>query len=63
MNHFETIEYLQRENSKQREVYHIQTEVGIMDHLADYTPILTGTIPNAIDTITSDIDTCCYWQD
>jgi hypothetical protein len=60
---FTNIEYLKSGNGKQRLVYQLLTENGIMQKLHKYDPLLAGTIPINIDLETSDIDIICYCKD
>ena len=61
MGKFDTLDYLSEGNPKQKKVYQILTSNRVMDILADYSPILTGTIPIAVDTEKSDLDIICHW--
>ncbi|TDE17629.1 DUF4269 domain-containing protein [Dyadobacter psychrotolerans] len=60
---FDTIEYLKYGNAKQLLAYNILTETGIMDLLAEFDPLLVGTIPIDIDIETSDLDIVCFYKD
>lgn len=62
-NNFDTIEYLQHGNPKQKEVYGVLVKSGIMEALHQYDPLLVGTIPINIDIEDSDIDIICYYDD
>ncbi|MBE9583693.1 DUF4269 domain-containing protein [Mucilaginibacter sp. JRF] len=58
---FDTIEYLKTGNSRQRSAYDTLVKYHIMEVLADFNPILTGTVPIGIDIPGSDLDIiCCY---
>ena len=59
---FDNIAYLQKGTEKQRRAYHALTDLGILDKLHHYSPLLTGTIPLDIDTDSSDLDIICCWQ-
>ena len=63
MQDFKNIDYLKFGNSRQREVYALLKEIRIFETLKDYDPILTGTIPIAIDLPESDIDIICQCRD
>jgi hypothetical protein len=56
---FINIEYLKEGNDRQRRAFEELTEISIFEHLQDYTPILTGTIPIGIDLPESDLDIIC----
>lgn len=56
---FENIDYLEKGNSKQRHCWALLTENGILGKLANYGPLLAGTIPIGIDTDSSDLDIVC----
>lgn len=53
---FLTIDYLKEGNERQREVYKLIKQLGIMNSLAAYHPVLCGTIPIGIDIEDSDLD-------
>lgn len=53
---FTTIEYLQHGSIKQQAAYVAITNLGIMERLLDYRPVLCGTIPIGIDIDGSDLD-------
>ena len=53
---FETIDYLQFGNKKQKDAYSSIKKLGIMQNLTKYTPILCGTFPIGIDIVSSDLD-------
>ena len=58
---FETIAYLKTGNPRQQKAYKVLEELGIMEKLQEFTPVLTGTIPIGIDIETSDLDIIgCY---
>lgn len=58
---FTQIGYLKSGNDKQRLAY-IALE-RILPSLADYSPVLVGTIPIAIDIDSSDLDIACCYND
>lgn len=58
---FENIEYLKTGNERQQSAYEILKKHRVLGLLESFDPILTGTIPIAIDIETSDLDiSCCY---
>lgn len=56
---FTNIEYLKEGNDRQRSTYIVLTELSLFEHLQEYKPILTGTIPIGIDIPKSDLDIIC----
>jgi hypothetical protein len=62
MTDFTTIDYLKNGNSRQIQTYEILTQYKILDDLAEFDPILAGTIPIHIDIENSDLDIICYWK-
>ncbi|WP_242117787.1 DUF4269 domain-containing protein [Aestuariivivens sediminicola] len=60
---FTHIEYLRNGNSRQQSAYEELTSLSIFEHLRDYNPILTGTIPIGIDLPESDLDIICQCCD
>ncbi|RZL41381.1 MAG: DUF4269 domain-containing protein [Pedobacter sp.] len=63
MINFLDISYLKLGNEKQQKAYQIITDYAILEKLAQYNPILVGTIPIDIDIEKSDLDIICYAQD
>ncbi|SHM74218.1 DUF4269 domain-containing protein [Flavobacterium saccharophilum] len=59
---FSTIEYLKNGNQKQILAYEILTRNNVLDDIAEFEPILVGTIPINIDIENSDLDIICYWK-
>lgn len=58
---FSDISYLQRGTSLQQRVYVLMTEYRLLEVLADYGPVLIGSIPIRVNLAGSDIDiSCCY---
>lgn len=58
---FQSIDYLQSGNEKQKRAYEVLKNHRVMEILAAFDPILVGTIPIQIDIETSDLDIiCCY---
>lgn len=62
MTHFSNIEYLKNGNQKQRNAFKVLTQHKILSNLAEFDPILVGTIPINIDIENSDLDIICYWK-
>lgn len=60
---FTNIEYLKKGNNRQRRAHAELTKLSIFEHLRDYKPILTGTIPIDIDIPESDLDIICQCSD
>lgn len=59
--HFDTLDYLRAGTPRQQQAYEVLTQHALLDKLREYTPLLAGTIPLAIDTEHSDLDILCYW--
>lgn len=53
---FETVDYLQKGNNVQKKAYEAMNNLGIMEDLSEYNPILCGTVPIGIDIPRSDLD-------
>lgn len=53
---FDKIDYLQLGNEKQIHAHKVISNLGIMDKLSEYNPILCGTFPLGIDIVGSDLD-------
>ncbi|MBP3951848.1 DUF4269 domain-containing protein [Bacillus suaedae] len=53
---FEKITYLESGNTKQKRAYKVINDVGIMTSLAEFNPILCGTLPINLDISGSDLD-------
>ena len=62
MPDFTTIEYLRTGNEKQRQTFEILNQNKILLNLAEFEPIIVGTIPINIDIENSDLDIICYWK-
>jgi len=60
---FLSIEYLKEGNERQKLAYQTLVTHQILEKLAVYHPILTGTIPINIDIENSDLDIICYWKE
>ena len=56
---FTNIKYLRRGNERQKRAYAELTKLSIFEHLQDFKPILTGTIPIGVDLPESDLDIIC----
>ncbi|WP_431244261.1 DUF4269 domain-containing protein [Flavobacterium sp. P21] len=59
---FKNIEYLKSGNKIQTEAYETLTKNKVLESLAEFDPILVGTIPINIAIENSDLDIVCYWQ-
>lgn len=62
MTDFTNIEYLKTGNEKQIRAYEILTKYKVLSNIAEFQPILVGTIPINIDIENSDLDIICYWK-
>ncbi len=62
MTDFTNIEYLKTGNEKQIRAYEILTKYKVLSNIAEFEPILVGTIPINIDIENSDLDIICYWK-
>ncbi|RYJ39641.1 DUF4269 domain containing protein [Flavobacterium anhuiense] len=62
MINFKNISYLKTGNLKQQAAFHILTKHQVLENLAEFDPILVGTIPINIDIENSDLDIVCYWK-
>lgn len=63
MKDYRNIEYLKTGNEVQQSAYTAMTELGILEILKAYDPILVGTIPIALDVPRSDLDIICQVYD
>lgn len=59
---FKDISYLKTGNPKQQAAFHILNQHKVLENLADFDPILVGTIPININIENSDLDIICYWK-
>jgi hypothetical protein len=57
------VEYLNQGTDRQRSAFQVLVELDIFSVLAEYNPMVAGTIPLNIDVETSDLDICCYAED
>lgn len=62
MINFNTINYLKTGNPKQILAFEVLTQNKTLSNLAEFDPILVGTIPINIDIENSDLDIICYWK-
>ncbi|MNK68707.1 hypothetical protein D3C87_880760 [compost metagenome] len=62
MINFKDISYLKTGNLKQQTAFHVLTQYKVLENLAEFDPILVGTIPINIDIENSDLDIVCYWK-
>ena len=60
---FDTIEYLQNGNEKQRQVYYVLKNNQVLSKLKKFDPIVVGTISINIDIENSDLDIICTFSD
>ncbi|MBS7233823.1 DUF4269 domain-containing protein [Flavobacterium psychroterrae] len=58
---FSTIEYLKNGSQKQIHAFEVLSKNKMVSNLAEFDPILVGTIPINIDIENSDLDIICYW--
>lgn len=58
---FEKIDYLKDGSERQKSAYQNLTKYRILEKLADFNPILAGTIPINIDIPESDLDIIYHW--
>ena len=59
---FNTIDYLKNGHSTQIRAFEILSKNKIFELLAEFDPILVGTIPINIDIENSDLDIICCWK-
>jgi hypothetical protein len=60
---WQDITYLSHGNERQRRAYRTLGRLQVLNVLRDYTPVLVGTIPIAIDVAESDLDIVCEVHD
>lgn len=59
MTDFSTLSYLKNGTGLQQQAYTELKALGLFEILANYKPVLAGTIPIAIAVTGSDLDVCC----
>src|SRR6218665_249749 len=59
---FTNIEYLKKGNLLQQNAYKILNDNAVLSKIAEFTPILVGTIPINIAIENSDLDIICFWK-
>lgn len=59
---FKSIDYLNLGSQLQKEAHKVLTENEVMDKLANFQPILVGTIPIDIAIKDSDLDIVCSFE-
>ncbi len=57
------ITYLKRGNHRQRQAYAALHSLDVSNRLAEFSPVLVGTVPLSIDIFESDLDILCYARD
>ncbi|MCI5051831.1 MAG: DUF4269 domain-containing protein [Simkaniaceae bacterium] len=57
---WQNIDYLREGTLSQQRAWKILTQTQILEHLADFDPVVIGTIPIDIDVEGSDIDIACF---
>ena len=62
MINFKDLSYLKTGNLKQQAAFHLLTKHQVLENLAEFDPILVGTIPINIDIENSDLDIASYWK-
>ncbi|MBZ4043706.1 DUF4269 domain-containing protein [Flavobacterium hibisci] len=62
MINFKDISYLQTGNPKQQAAFTLLTHHKVLENLAEFEPVLVGTIPLNIDIENSDLDILCHWK-
>lgn len=60
---WQDVAYLARGNERQRRACCALERLQVLSVLRDYTPVLVGTVPIAIDIGTSDLDVICEAHD
>ena len=62
MTNFHNINYLKNGNQRQIAAFKLLSEHHVLSNIAEFDPILVGTIPINIHTENSDLDIICYWK-
>jgi len=52
-------DYLAHGNSRQQTLWRVLQAEGVLETLAEYSPVIAGTIPLDVDTAESDVDVLC----
>ncbi len=60
---FRDIAYLRDANARQRAAYEALRTLRVIERLANYGPVLAGTVPLGIDVAGSDLDILCEVHD
>ncbi|UBM60896.1 DUF4269 domain-containing protein [Marinilongibacter aquaticus] len=60
---FKKLDYLKWANTRQKAAFAVLREYRMMEILADFEPILVGTVPLGIDLPESDLDVICCAKD
>ena len=60
---WQALSYLRDGNERQRSALQALQSLGVLDALRDYTPVLVGTLPIAVDVADSDLDIVCEAPD
>ncbi|MFD1604138.1 DUF4269 domain-containing protein [Flavobacterium artemisiae] len=63
MTDFTNISYLKNGNQRQKMAFEVLTQFRVLENIAEFDPILVGTIPINIDIENSDLDIVCCWED
>ncbi|WP_159451930.1 DUF4269 domain-containing protein [Hymenobacter roseosalivarius] len=59
MTNWKDLHYLQTGSTRQQMAYDTLQNLGILNRLRDFNPVLAGTIPLGIDIASSDLDLLC----
>ncbi|UVI32753.1 DUF4269 domain-containing protein [Paenibacillus spongiae] len=62
-NRFFSLDYLSVGNDRQKHAYRVLNELGTLESLQPYHPLLVGTVPIGIDIAGSDLDIICEARD
>ena len=63
MTNFHNINYLAKGTPIQQQIFVVLQHSGIMQKLAEYNPVLTGTFPIGLNIPGSDLDIICEYTD